>query len=53
MDACLPIVGDPLCLVGLLHVIWLRFLFLISLGKFDRYLLIAVAINEFIPVESL
>jgi membrane protein YqaA with SNARE-associated domain len=40
--AWLPIIGDPLCLLaGLLRVGLLRFVVLVGIGKFLRYLLIA------------
>ncbi|MDT8440696.1 MAG: YqaA family protein [Desulfuromonadales bacterium] len=40
--AWLPVVGDPLCLVGgLLRVGWGRFLLLVTLGKLGRYTVVA------------
>lgn len=42
--AWLPVVGDPLCLVGgLLRVGCGRFMLLVTIGKFGRYLLVALA----------
>lgn len=43
----LPVVGDPLCLVGgLLRVSWGRFLLLVSLGKLGRYITVTWATLE-------
>lgn len=43
--AWLPVIGDPLCLVGgLLRTGILPFLFLAGTGKFLRYLLLALAV---------
>jgi membrane protein YqaA with SNARE-associated domain len=42
--AWLPVVGDPLCLVaGILRVGLGRFMLLVGLGKFARYLFIVLA----------
>lgn len=39
----LPVLGDPLCLVGgIFKVGWGRFLILVTLGKFFRYLVVAL-----------
>jgi membrane protein YqaA with SNARE-associated domain len=39
----LPVVGDPLCVVaGLLNIPWYKALGYIALGKFVRYMLLAV-----------
>ncbi|MBW2452814.1 MAG: DedA family protein [Deltaproteobacteria bacterium] len=46
--AWIPIIGDPLCLVGgLFKVGWARFLILVSLGKAARYLAIAATVVNF------
>ncbi len=40
--AWLPVVGDPLCFAaGLLRTGWLRFILLVGIGKFARYLVLA------------
>lgn len=43
----LPIIGDPLCLVGgVLRTGFWRFLVLVSVGKFVRYLVVAKIVLE-------
>ena len=45
--AWLPIIGDPLCLVGgILHVGWGRFTILVGLGKLLRYLVVTLVVLE-------
>ena len=47
LGAWLPLIGDGLCLLaGLLRVGGLRFLVLVAVGKFGRYLLIALAVGR-------
>lgn len=42
-----PVVGDPLCLVaGVLRIRFWRFLLLVGVGKFVRYLLVALLTLE-------
>lgn len=42
-----PVVGDPLCLVGgVLRIRFWRFLLLVGIGKFVRYLLVALLTLE-------
>jgi membrane protein YqaA with SNARE-associated domain len=43
----LPVIGDPLCLVGgLLRTGLWRFILLVSVGKFVRYLVVAKLVLE-------
>ncbi len=43
----LPVVGDPLCLAGgVLHTSFWRFIILVTVGKFVRYLVVAKLVLE-------
>ena len=43
----LPVIGDPLCLVGgVLRTSFWRFVLLVSVGKFVRYLVVAKLVME-------
>ena len=49
----LPILGDPLCLVaGVLRTTFWRFLILVSVGKFVRYLVVAKVVLEGVSAVS-